>query len=36
MASTVLRGGRVIDPARGLDGVLDVVVEDGAVALAAG
>src|SRR5512139_191703 len=28
----VLRGGRVIDPAQGLDGVLDVAIRDGRVA----
>jgi dihydroorotase len=36
---TVLRGGRVIDPANGLDGILDVIVQDGritAVGTAAG
>jgi dihydroorotase len=31
----VLRGGRVIDPAQGLDGALDVVVSDGRVAAVA-
>src|SRR5260370_18623308 len=28
----LLRGGRVIDPAQGLDGVLDVAVHDGRIA----
>ncbi|HEY7140694.1 MAG TPA: amidohydrolase/deacetylase family metallohydrolase [Methylomirabilota bacterium] len=31
----VLRGGRVIDPAQGLDGVLDVAVKDGRIAAVA-
>ena len=29
---TILRGGRVIDPAQGLDGVMDVAVRDGKIA----
>ncbi len=29
---TILRGGRVIDPAQGLDGVMDVAVRDGRIA----
>ena len=28
----VLRGGRVIDPAQGLDGIFDVAVRDGRIA----
>ena len=32
MADTVLAGGRVIDPARGIDGVMDVVIADGSIA----
>ena len=28
----LLRGGRVIDPAQGLDGILDVAVSDGRIA----
>src|SRR6185436_19982887 len=29
---TILKGGRVIDPANGRDGVLDVLIEDGRIA----
>ncbi|MBT7099346.1 amidohydrolase/deacetylase family metallohydrolase, partial [Candidatus Poribacteria bacterium] len=32
MAETVLTGGRVIDPAQGVDEVMDVVVRDGSIA----
>ncbi len=32
MSRLLVRGGRVVDPAQGIDEVLDVLVEDGAVA----
>lgn len=32
MADTILRGGRVIDPATGFDGIADVLVRDGRIA----
>jgi dihydroorotase len=35
MYDLVLKGGRVVDPASGLDGVLDVAVENGKIALVA-
>ena len=31
MAATILTGGRVVDPATGLDGVMDVAIDDGAI-----
>ena len=36
MTRTILHGGRVLDPAAGLDGAFDVVVEDGRIAAIAG
>ena len=32
MMKTILRGGRVIDPSQNLDGVMDVLIEDGRIA----
>lgn len=32
MADRILRGGRVVDPKNGLDGVADVVIENGRIA----
>jgi dihydroorotase len=32
MYDLVLKGGRVVDPSSGLDGVLDVAVQNGAIA----
>ena len=32
MADRILRGGRVVDPKNGVDGIADVVIEDGRIA----
>ena len=35
MTRTILRGGRVLDPANGIDALRDVVIEDGRIAAVA-